>query len=208
MKKYLFLIIVSTLTLTQNAQAMLIGNDIVDGRNSLYSTDWGHTYNGLWDGANASEYNALNAGLPARAFQVSNLAYAFFANDHLQITASGCVNDENETSCTGPEDAGGNFRGLPVYSLIGVWSSNPISIVSNDSAFVIGNFLDLLVPDFNSPTYLFMATNDGNFSDNSGAYNISISRLTQVSEPSLLGLLLMGFFVLITIKQTHSSPLD
>jgi hypothetical protein len=197
MKKYLF-IIISFLAFSQPANATLIGTDTVDGRNSLYFETWGHSYNGAWGGGNAEENNANGVGQAARAFQVSGTPYGFSSGENIQITATGCVADINETTCTGPGYMGGDFRDLPVYALIGIWSSSPTSIFAIDSSFLIGSFLDLIVPDTSSSLYLFMATNDGNFSDNTGSYSVQIDRLSQVPAPSVLSLML---FILLFRKQ-------
>ena len=60
-------------------------------------------------------------------------------------------------------------------------------------AFLISNLLDLVVPTFANPLYLFMATNDGIFADNRGAYDVWIE---EVPVPSVLLLMLagLGFF--------------
>jgi hypothetical protein len=196
MKKFLF-IIISFLAFSQSANATLIGTDTVDGRNSLYFESWGHPYSGAWGGGNAEENNAQGVGQAARAFQVSGNAYGFSSGDKIQITATGCVVDINGTTCTGPDYMGGDFRDLPVYALIGIWSTSStlISLIDTaiiNPAFLIGSFLDLIVPDYSSPLYLFMATNDGNFSDNSGAYNVRIDTLSSVPAPSVFWLMLFG----------------
>ena len=124
--------------------------------------------------------------------------YGFDSGINLRITATGCTVDLNATTCTGPDYLGGLFRDLPVYSLIGVWSTDatsiiPVDMVSINPAFLISDLLDLVVPTFTNPLYLFMATNDGGFADNSGAYDV---RIEQVPVPSALFLMLagLGFF--------------
>lgn len=187
------------LLFAQAAGATLIGVDSVDGRNSLYTTDWGHPYTGIWDGSNGSEHNAIGAGNPARAFAVAGVAFGFTPGDQLRLTATGCVIDLG-SQCTGPDYMGGLFRELPVYGLIGVWSDSataisPIDHILPNPAFFIGALLEFAVPDFGAPLYLYMATNDGNFSDNGGAYTVQIERLAGVPEPGVLALLLGGLLL-------------
>jgi len=190
MSKIHVFLIVTLSFITQFSYAGLIGIDQVDGVNSLYSDDWGHPYN---TGAN-NEYNAIGRGNHARAFEVSGNPYGFNSGANLRITATGCTVDLDATTCTGPDYLGGPFRDLPVYSLIGVWSTDanlimPVDLVSVNPAFLISGLLELVVPTFTNPLYLFMATNDGGFSDNSGAYDV---RIEQVPVPSVLLLMLAG----------------
>lgn len=185
MKLLTFLILTSILGSSQFASASIIGTDSVDGVNSLYSQDWGHAYNT----GSGNEFNALGRGNSARAFEaVTGSAYGFASGDKLQINASSCVVD-NGQSCTESDYTGGDFRNLPVYALIGLWSTEAAKIVALDlsqgnPAFFIGSMLELIVPDFSSSLYLFMATNDGDFEDNSGAYSVRIDNISQVSTPS------------------------
>ncbi|MBQ0840966.1 MAG: hypothetical protein KBT88_14360 [Gammaproteobacteria bacterium] len=197
MNKYLLIVMASVAVFSQAADASLIGVDTVDGGNSLYASAWGHPYNTSTSG----EYGAVartGAGSLARAFEVGSVSYGFSSGDQLHITATGCVVD-NGSNCTGPDYMGGDYRGLPVYALIGVWSSSeaaisPIDLISFNPAFVIGALLDVVVPDFASPLYLFMATNDGDFSDNSGAYSVRIEKAGHVPAPSVLSLMLFAVF--------------
>lgn len=205
MKKTLLLILFCFASTSQFSYAGLIGIDSVDGRNSLYATDWGHPYNT----GTGNEFNAVGRGDSARAFEVNNLAYGFTSGDQLHISASGCVVDLG-SSCTGPDYLGRGFRDLPVYSLIGLWSTSAAEIVALDvtsvnPAFLIGDLLNLVVPDFTSALYLFMATNDGNFADNSGAYSVHINKVdnrgellstAQVPVPPVLYLMLLGLFLI------------
>ncbi|OUS17223.1 hypothetical protein A9Q88_05190 [Gammaproteobacteria bacterium 50_400_T64] len=194
MKLSAFLILTSLLGFNQIASASLIGVDSVAGVNSLYAQDWGHIYNT----GSGNEFNALGRGDSARAFEaVTGSAYGFTSGEKLQITASDCVVDAGN-SCTGPGYRGGGFRDLPVYSLIGLWSTKAAEIVALDltpgvnPTFFIGSLLDIIVPDFSSPLYLFMATNDGDFMDNSGAYSVRIDNVSQVPTPPVIYLLLIG----------------
>ncbi len=201
MKTTLLLMLFCLASTSQISNAALIGIDSVDGPNSLYATNWGHPYNT----GTGNEFNAIGRGVPARAFKVNNLAYGFTSGDQLEISASGCVVDWGN-SCTEPGYLGGDFRDLPVYSLIGLWSTSAAEIIALDGtslnpAFLIGNLLNLVVPDFTSALYLFMATNDGDFSDNSGAYSVQIDKLlplstAQVPAPPALSLMLLGLLLI------------
>lgn len=184
---------------SQSALASLIGIDTVDGVNSLYTTDWGHPYNT----GSGNEFNAIGRGLPARAFEVSSSPFGFLSGTNLHLTATGCTVDAG-VSCTGPGNDRGLFRGINVYALIGVWSTSatsitPVDMLSVNPAFYIGSLLDFVVPTFNSPLYLFMATNDGIFRDNSGHYTV---RIEKVPTPAVLWLMLAGIFF---IKRKNSA---
>lgn len=100
-----------------NAQAIVI-NTTVPGSDNLYFDNWGHSF--VTPGSNAGY--ALGRGTAPSA-----VAYAFSSGQALDITAGDCVVDAG-ASCTGPDGYGSLFRGLPVYSLIGVWSSDFSSI--------------------------------------------------------------------------------
>ena len=168
MKKIIVLILMSLAVYSHTSNAALIGIDNVYGENSLYHDDWGHSYiDPLASDLSNNEAAALGRGFPAEAWQnASGNAYGFTSGDNLLITATGCVVD-NGSACTGP-DGGGNFRGLPVYALIGIWSNDADAIDPINSPFLVGALLSLIVPDngLSSPLYLFLATNDGIFSDN------------------------------------------
>jgi|AZIJ01.1.fsa_nt_gi hypothetical protein len=207
MKLHTLLVVICVASFSQAASALLIGEDTVEGRNNLYYDDWGHAYTT----GNNNQFNALDRGDAARAFAVDSQPYGFSSGDLLQISAGGCVVDAG-SQCTEPGYAGGAFRALPVYSLIGLWSTSPLSIdplelfSGVNPAFFIGDFLDVVVPNAISPLYLFLATNDGIFSDNSGAYSvridslsidgISIDSISHVPTPSVIYLLLIGLLFL------------
>jgi len=216
MNKLLLAIFTSAMIFSPLTQAALIGIDQVYGENSLYTTDWGHSYNNSGGG---NEYNALGRGDPAEAWQdTPNHAYAFQSNQHILLEASGCVVDFGAT-CTGPDYNGGDFRGLPVYSLIGIWSlsSNNIDrLATNYDPFYIGSLLDLWVPsNGHDSLYLFLATNDGIFKDNTcGSYStnpcvnnypkISQTYTVKISEvplPASFWLMLPGLVLLRKLRK-------
>ena len=177
--------------------------DTVSGTQNLYHNDWGHPYNISGSG----EFDALRAGTAPLSF---GNGFAFAPNQDISIAATGCVVDAGAL-CTGSEGFGGLFRGLTVYSLIGIWSSDfnaikPISVGTNP-AFFIGSSLNLITPDYKNSLYLFLGENDGNFADNSSAYTVTISGkdpLPDDSSPSvpeptsifgILGILSLGAFL-------------
>jgi len=219
MYKLLLAIFTSAMVFSPLTQAALIGIDYVYGENSLYTTDWGHLYN---DNSGSNENNALGRGDPAEAWQNNpGDPYAFHSNQHILIEASGCVVDLGD-QCTRPDYDGGLFRGLPVYSLIGIWSTTAVNTIddplhSSGSPFYIGSLLDLWVPDNGlDPLYLFLATNDGIFKDNvCGSYStnpcdengypdISQTYAVKISEvplPATFWLMLPGLFLIRTLRK-------
>ena len=99
------------------------------------------------------------------------------AGQQLQLTASGCVVDDGPR-CTGPDGYPGLFRGLPVYSLIGRWSTSPAQLTTATAvgpSFFVGSAATLTAPAGSGEYYLFLGENDGGFSDNVGAYSVSAS---------------------------------
>jgi hypothetical protein len=94
----------------------------------------------------------------------------------LSLVATGCtVADAKD--CTGPD--GGihmwEFRGLPVYTLIGQWSRSR-HVLSAETAvgasFFVGSAVDVVAPAEPGRYTLFLGENDGNFVDNGGAYEV------------------------------------
>lgn len=173
------------------SNAALIGIDDVYGENSLYHDDWGHVYNVSGGG---NEADAIGRGDAAEAWQnTPGNAFGFSSGDNLLITATGCVVD-NGTACTGPDYLGGDFRGLPVYSLIGIWSNDVNTIDPVDSPFLVGALLNLVVPTSLSPLYLFLATNDGFFDDNfsNNTYSVQIDKISNIPLPATFWLLASG----------------
>ena len=199
MKKiFLTLGLTAGLFLAEKATAYTI-TDTVPGTHSLYYSDWGHPYNISGGG---HEMYALNRGEAAVSF---GDGFAFSSGQNISINASGCVVDAG-VICTEPDGYGFGelFRGLPVYSLIGVWSSDPEAIhpveVGSNPAFFIGSSLNSIVPKYTSDLYLFLGDNDGTFEDNpsSFAYTVTINSPEPKSVPEpgnaagLIGLSLVG----------------
>ena len=127
--------------------------------------------------------------------------FSFSPGTQLQITAGGNVVDNGDTA-TGPAGDPGeswDFRALPVYALIGIWSSDPSLDSSDDPVgdpFLIGSGGLFEVPWAGNPLYLVLAENDGIFWDNSGDYAVT---LTAVPLPSTL-LLLGGTLPLLWLR--------
>ncbi len=145
--------------------------DTVSSTQNLYHNDWGHPYNIPGSG----ESDALGTGTAPLSF---GNGFAFTPNQDISITATGCVVDAGSL-CTGAEGLSGLFRGLTVYSLIGIWSSDvnaikPIQGGANP-AFFVGANLNLKIPAYTNSLYLFLGENDGNFNDNSGFYTVTIT---------------------------------
>jgi hypothetical protein len=93
------------------------------------------------------------------------------------VTSTGCAVDDGP-NCTGPNGYADLFRGLPVYALIGAWSTDP-SVLTADTAasapFFVGADATLTAPTGAGPYYLFLGENDGNFGDNGAGYTSIVS---------------------------------
>jgi hypothetical protein len=126
---------------------------------------------------------ALGAGVPARSVQHQGSAFDFSVPDwdFVDVVATGLIQDRNLDQ-TGPDgDGSDTFRGLDVYSLIGIWSSSPDAIVpigdwqpNATPAFDIGSSARLSIPQ-GFAVYLFLAENDGLFYDNLGSYSVVLT---------------------------------
>ncbi len=138
------------------ASSITINYD-VSALDSLFYTDWGHAYNVSGAG---NEYDALNRGVAA-----DNVDYAFTSGQALSISATGCVRDAGR-SCTDADGYDHPFRGLDVYSLIGIWSGSDTEINPIGDTFVLGSDIDLIAPQYDGLLYLFLGENDGIFADN------------------------------------------
>ncbi len=166
---------------------------LVDSMDGLYFTNWGHPYTQVYNGSN-NEAAGVGRGAPAQV--VSNLGSPtdFAAFNEVEIVATGS-NAINGTNAFGPDGLGSLFRMLPVYSLIGVWSSSSSAIVPIGSTLFIGDSATLPVPSGPS-AFLWLGFNDGIFDDNldaplNGGPGFSVT-LTGVPEPSTLALLALA----------------
>lgn len=194
---------------TSASATMISINQTVDGRDNLYYTDWGHWYTLPSDNA---LYNPDSN--PARDVTFGGSAYNFAGIGSIDVTATGQVVDHFDTA-TGPDGDpcdptclfnDGYFRGLPVYSLIGLWSTTADSITPigdpHTAPFFVGSHAVLNVPTVPS-AYLFLAENDGGFGDNSGHYDVNLTFEKQdVPEPSPLVLLLGGLIGLVLLRRS------
>ena len=160
----------------------LMITETVGGMDTLYFTDWGHIYNeGAGDG---TQFNALGTGVAASSVESGGGAFNFSGAVSIGITASGHVVDDgpNATDANGDPNAfmDGLWRGLPVYSLIGMWSTTPDAITPigdpSTAPFFIGTNLLLSLIDIPDvpQLYLFLAENDGLFGDNEGYYKVNL----------------------------------
>jgi hypothetical protein len=143
-------------------------------------------YNTAWVG-NLFQPGSLGTGTDAEAVSSAGSPYDFSGNSTISIAATGCIVDAG-SACTGPDGLTGSFRGLPVYSMIGLWSSTGASITAIGVPFFVGSAAMLPVPG-GGPAYLFLAENDGLFLDNTaGQYDVTI----EVPEPATLSLIALG----------------
>jgi hypothetical protein len=157
-------------------------NHVVGPQDNLYFTAWGHPHVG-----------APGTGVAATSVTDGFNPFNFSGVGSIGVVATGCIVDAG-ASCTGPEGLAGIFRGLTIYSMIGVWSSTGNTVTAIGSAFDVGASNTLVVP--NAPAaYLFLGENDGNFADNvRGQYDVTLTYQTSVVPvPAALPLLLSGF---------------
>ena len=156
----------------------------VNSRDNLYNTDWaGNPYSEIWNSGCWQPYaNALNTpgALDARAVKDRKGNVVDFSNGLISISAKGKVVDagKKRTNANGYDWL---FRGLYVYSLIGIWSSTTNSITAIGNAFFIGTKGDFFSPL--EPAYLFLANNDGLFSDNTRHYKVTIDYSSNIAVP-------------------------
>jgi hypothetical protein len=121
----------------------------VSSRSNLYN-DWLYPTGGAWDAT------------PVAGLEVVNGAT-------VTISATGCASLVG-SNCFGPNGTNQVYRGLPVYSLIGAWSTSPTELTGSTvvgQSFFIGSSATLAAPSGPGPYYLFVAFNDGHFADNS-----------------------------------------
>lgn len=203
MRRLFSALLLTSLSALSNAYSVSF-DTTVDGRDNLYYTDWGHWYTQASDNALGNPDSN-----PAHAVKLSGLSFNFGDFDTLDIDASGSVVDHFSTA-TGPDGDIGDpclfndcyfrdpkdpaERTLRAYSLIGIWSSSPDSIIPflnwEEAVLFVGSHADLKVPD-SASAYLFLAENDGGFGDNSGYYDVHLT--ASVPEPESWTLLLVGF---------------
>jgi len=187
------------------ASSITINYD-VSALDSLFYTDWGHAYNVSGAG---NEYDALNRGVAA-----GNVDYAFTSGQELSVSATGCVRDAG-VLCTDANGYSGQFRGLDVYSLIGIWSVSETEIAPVGDAFSLGSNSSLITPEHNGLLYLFLGENDGIFSDNYSYdehgycyirdYNVSITATPPaVPVPAAMWLFGSGLLGLIGVARQNN----
>ncbi len=149
-----------------SADAGIIFNN-VHSKRALYYEDWGHPYTETWDGVTreSSEASGVLRGVPARAVRDFNGAFNYGGAPGVTFLARGQA-AANSSLVFGPNGVGGPFwRELPLYSLIGIWSSSATNINPLGDPFFLGTQKAVAVP--NSPNaYLFLAFNDGIYTDN------------------------------------------
>ena len=193
-------------TVSTSSHALMI-TETVGGMDNLYFTDWGHVYNeGAGDG---SQFNALGTGVAATSVESGGSAFNFSGAISIGITASGHVIDDgpNSTDANGDPNSfmDGGWRGLDVYSLIGIWSSTPDQITPiGDPAtapFFVGTNLLLSLIDIPEvpELYLFFGENDGLFFDNEGSYHVGLD-VQFVPLPASSLLLLSGLLGLFATR--------
>ncbi len=178
----------------------------VDSRDNLFYTDWGHWF------TQPSDHGLAEPGSQA----ASAVPYNFAGLDSISISATGlatqdvlavytpdgvCVSQCGTAVYTGTEL---RTSGLSVYSLIGIWSRSATEIDpfytdnhgwrdinSGLGLLLIGSSRDVIVPT-GASAYLFLAVNDGGFSDNFGSYDVTINTVPIPGAALLMGSSLMA----------------
>jgi len=201
------LVVAALACVAVSANATLL-QDTVSSRDNLFYTDW----NGFFNPADLPDYEAPGS----QAAQ--SLPFDFVLNnvDSFVMTVTGEVVDAGPHAtgpdgCPNPSDpcyfdpAGNNglYNFLPAYSVIGVWSTTP-DIINFITPAGGTSWIDALIPVgsgglFDVPTgypsaYLFLAENDGFFTDNSpiGEYEVTISLVPVPATAWLFGMALFG----------------
>jgi len=145
----------ATALLTISVAQASTANVFVPGTTNLYNTTTDYPSGGGTD--------AVVVPIPLAPSQV------------ISITATDCAVDGG-SACTGPDGGSWNFRGLPVYSLIGRWSTSSTTLDDSTavgSSFFVGSSASLTAPSGTGVYYLFLGDNDGVFGDNSAGYNVT-----------------------------------
>jgi hypothetical protein len=218
---------------------------------NLYYTDWGHWWYGPTDGDKQVPNNtdgALNDGAAAKYVSFNGQPFSFDYSQvkSVNISVTGSVRDFSNTvytdanGCATPsvcrEAEDPIYKGLPVYSLIGLWSTTadyitPVKFDSNGkgyafgdlgyddeefysttaSPFFIGTNLTIdfasIMPASAQHLYLFMAENDGAFSDNFAEdhYSATITVTTSdVPVPPAAFLLGSGLLGLLGVRSRRT----
>src|SRR5581483_276991 len=110
----------------------------------------------------------------ARCVVLNGAPRDFAGATSVDLTATGLI-QADAANFTGPEGwVGTPYRGLTMFGLIGLWSSDPTSIQPIGSPFDIGSSKAIPVPA-SAHAYLFVAENDGAFSDNTGSFSVVIT---------------------------------
>ena len=181
-----------------SASSIVLDPVLVDGRDNLFYENWGHWFTLPEDHALAEA-----GSNPAHAVMQGGVSYNFSQFDAISIFATGSVVADGPNSvgpdgvltCAAceydyayyhsphrPANAIPGYS-LATYSLIGIWSSSATEIVpfgdwtdltSGLGLLFVGSNRNLVVPD-GPAAYLFLAENDGVFTDNSGAFNVTIN---------------------------------
>lgn len=195
-----FVLAIALLVGSSSAHAVVISHS-VDSMDNLYFTDWGHPYNVPPFDLTNVEFGALGTGEPAEVVSSEGLAENFAGFGTVDIVAAGEI-AINGSTLWGPDGAKSPlFRGLPVYSLIGVWSRSGSAIDPIGGSFFVGSENSLSVPGGPS-AYLWLGFNDGIFLDNLdaplfGGPGFDIPEITPVPEPASNALLVLGLGFLI-----------
>ncbi len=169
--------------LTAQSAMSATANTSVNGSDNIYYTNWGSSNNGL-------SLDVVGKGNDVTAVSNGSGAIDFSMLGPVMSIATGSVVDAGLTA-TDADGGSGIFNGLAVYSMIGVWSSTSAAITAIGDSFVVGTSGTFVVPNF-ANAFLFLGENDGVFSDNSGAYSVSITYTTPVPLPAGMPLILAG----------------
>ncbi len=196
------LLVVTLACVAMSANATLL-QSTVSSRDNLFYTDW----NGFFVPADLPDYQA--AGSQA----AQSLPFDFVLNnvETFQMTVTGEVVDAGPFAtgpdgCPNPADAcffdpsgnNGIYNFLPAYSVIGVWSTTPdvINFITPaggtswiDALIPVGSGGLFDVPQGYASAYLFLAENDGFYTDNDpiGEYEVTISLVPVPATGWLLG---------------------